>query len=133
VVGDDMAATPPGHALARRGMTDNVRGVPLGGDPSSGQVLVEAVARGELDAVYVWGPQAGWFAARHGLRVTPVAPVPHLRVPVAYGIAMGVRRDDQALRDAVDEVLHRRRGDVQAILARYAVPMVDPPSVEGGR
>jgi hypothetical protein len=35
---------------------------------------------------------------------------------------MGVRKGDTALRDRLDEVLVRRRADIEAILDEYAVP-----------
>ena len=40
---------------------------------------------------------------------------------------MGVRKGDTALRDALDAALDRRRADVDAILAAYAVPRVEAP------
>jgi hypothetical protein len=43
-----------------------------------------------------------------------------------------VRKGDTALRDQLDEVLVRRRADIDAILADYAVPRVDAaPAREG--
>jgi mxaJ protein len=42
-----------------------------------------------------------------------------------FAIAMGVRRGDTALRDALDDVLLRRRADIDRILADYGVPRVD--------
>lgn len=59
LVGDDFSNTPPAHALARRGVVENVRGYMLYGDyaePSPPQRIVQAVARGEVDVAVVWGP-----------------------------------------------------------------------------
>jgi hypothetical protein len=41
-----------------------------------------------------------------------------------FGIAMGMRRDDEALRNQVQQVLDARAGDIRAILVRYGVPLV---------
>jgi mxaJ protein len=128
LVGNDLAATPPGHALAARGNFENVRGFTIYGEGPAAQRMVEAVARGELDAAIVWGPQAGWFAARAGtpLELHPApAPAETGRMPFEFDIAMGVRRGDKALRDELDAVLERRRADIDAILAAYAVPRTD--------
>jgi mxaJ protein len=128
LVGNDLAATPPGHALARAGLTDNVRGYTIFGDGPAPQRMVAAVAAGELDAALVWGPQAGYFAAHAPRPLTVrVAPVPEglEGMPFEFDIAMGVRRGDQALRDELDAVIERRRADIDAILARYSVPRTD--------
>lgn len=128
LVGNDLAATPPGHALAAHGYVDNVRGFTIYGEGPAAQRMVEAVARGELDAAVVWGPQAGWFAthAAAPLELHPApAPAETGRMPFEFDIAMGVRRGDKALRDELDAVLERRRADIDAILAAYAVPRTD--------
>jgi mxaJ protein len=126
-VGDDLAATPPGHALALRGAVDHVVGFTVDGDGPAGERMIAALSRGELDAAMVWGPQAGWFAAQAAapLRVLPLAPPRELAgVPFAYAIALGVRRDasGEALRRELDQALTRRQADIDAILARYEVP-----------
>ena len=128
LVGNDLAATPPGHALARAGLTDNVRGYTIFGDGPAPQRMVAAVAAGELDAALVWGPQAGYFAA-HAPRPLTVrvarAPEGLEGIAFEFDIAMGVRRGDRALRDELDGVIERRRADIDAILARYSVPRTD--------
>ncbi len=79
LAGDDYANTPPAHALARRGIVSNVVGFTLYGDyarPNPPARIVDAVARGEVDVAVVWGPLAGYFAARSPapLRIAPVTP-----------------------------------------------------------
>jgi mxaJ protein len=39
---------------------------------------------------------------------------------------MGVRRKDKALRDRINEVIAKRRTEIDAILAEYGVPRVPP-------
>ena len=128
LVGDDLAATPPGYALAMTGHVDNVRGFTIYGQGPAAQRMIEALASGELDAALIWGPQAGYFATRS---TTPlelrVARSPASRADLAFefDIAMGVRRDDRALRDELDAIIARRRADIDAILAAFAVPRTD--------
>jgi len=130
LIGDDLAASPPGHALVRAGAIDNVTGFLVYGEGPAAQRMVDAVAAGSIDVALVWGPQAGWFAQRSAvpLRVEPVAQPAGLPTPFSFAIAMGVPKGATLLRDRLDEILQRRRADIDAILAEYAVPRVD-----GGR
>jgi mxaJ protein len=41
-----------------------------------------------------------------------------------FDVSMGVRKDDRALKSAVEEVLARKSSAVEAILADYGVPVV---------
>jgi len=128
LVGNDLAATPPGHALAARGATANVEGFTIFGEGPAVQRLVEGIAAGRLDAGVAWGPQAAWFAARAPVTIAIAAasPPPELaRMPFEFSIAVGVKRGEKPLRDAIDAVLVKRRSDIDALLARYRVPRTD--------
>jgi mxaJ protein len=132
LVGDDGANTPPAHALGARGIVGNVRGYTLYGDysrPNPPARILDAVARGEIDLAIVWGPLAGYFVPRQrvAMEIVPVQPqvdVPFL--PFVFDISMGVRRDDAALKARVEQILHDRRAEVEAILDEYGVPRVGP-------
>ena len=52
-------------------------------------------------------------------------------LPFVYDISMGVRRGDNALRDEIEEVLERRRGEIERILDEYGVPRVGPDESAG--
>jgi mxaJ protein len=127
LVGNDLAATPPGYALARHGAVGNVRGFTLYGEGPPAERMVHEVAAGALDAAVVWGPQAGYFAARASqagtpLRVTAAPAPPDLPLPFAFAIAMGVRKGDQAMQQRLNDFLQRRAAEIDAILDAYAVP-----------
>jgi mxaJ protein len=127
LVGDDLATTPPGHALAQAGATANVVGFPVPGEQPAAARIVQALARGELDAAFVWGPQAGYYARRAGtpLQLHYLPPPATLKEqPFSFAIAMGVRRGDRALRDRIDDFIARRQADIDRILADYGVPRV---------
>jgi mxaJ protein len=134
LVGDDGANTPPAHELAERGIVANVRGYSLYGDyarPDPPARIVEAVAKGEIDVAVVWGPLAGYFAARQPipLDVTPVDTADLATgLPMTFEIAMAVRREDASLGRAVEAALQRRAADVEAILVAYGVPRVPAAS-----
>ncbi|MEI9965613.1 MAG: substrate-binding domain-containing protein [Caulobacteraceae bacterium] len=129
MVGDDATNTPPAHALARRGVTRNVRGFMLYGDyrqPNPPAAIIDAVAKGEVDVAVAWGPLAGYFAAREPtpLTLTPVTPaLDDGRWPMTFDIAMGVRKNDPAFRQEIDGELDKLRPQIQAILAAYGVPL----------
>jgi mxaJ protein len=134
LVGDDGWNTPPAHALSRRGLTQNVRGYTLYGDysqPNPPARIIAAVAAGEVDAAVAWGPMAGYFAARQAvpLQVAPVRPqFDGPQLPMVWDISMGVRKEDEALRQEIDAALDRRRADVDAVLKDYGVPRLDRPA-----
>jgi quinoprotein dehydrogenase-associated probable ABC transporter substrate-binding protein len=130
LVGNDLAATPAGYALAMTGQTENVRGFTIYGDGPASERMIGAIVNDALDTAVVWGPQAGYFAA---LATLPLElhvarpPAGLASAPFEFDIAMGVRRDDVALRDELDAILERRRGDIDAILFEYSVPRTDLP------
>ena len=130
LVGDDGSNTPPAHALARRGIRDKVRGYMLYGDyrkPSPPSEIVRAVERGDIDAAFVWGPLAGYFAAQSKvpLRLEPVTPwLDQAQLPMQFDVSVGVQKDNQKLLKDVDHVLGQRRGEIEALLKRYHMPMV---------
>jgi mxaJ protein len=135
IIGDDFANTPPAHGLSRRGMVENVRGYLVYGnyaEASPSAAIVRAVALSEVDVALVWGPLAGYFAAREKppLALTPLA-AGGGDLPFEFAIAMGVRRQDRALRDRLDEVLERRAAEIDRILAEYHVPRLDGPAAAG--
>ncbi|MFL6538414.1 MAG: substrate-binding domain-containing protein [Chthoniobacterales bacterium] len=133
LTGNDETNTPPAHALAHRGIVDNVFGYTLYGDyrePNPPARIIEAVVKGEIDVAVVWGPLGGYFAKKESvpLEVVPVSPATDPNLPFTFSIAMGVRKQDKQLHDEIDAVLQRKHEEIDAILNEYGVPRVpDPP------
>ncbi|MFL6520146.1 MAG: substrate-binding domain-containing protein [Chthoniobacterales bacterium] len=132
MIGNDETNTPPAHALAHRGIVDNVVGYTLYGDyrdPNPPARIVDAVVRGDVDVAVVWGPLAGYFAKQASvpLEVVPVSPAADPNLPFTFSIAMGVRKSDKPLRDEIDAVLQRKQKEINAILDEYGVPRVSDP------
>ena len=131
MIGDDYSNAPPAHALAQRHIVSNVVGYMVYGDyaqPNPPARIIEAVAKGEIDLAVAWGPLAGYFAAQQPveLTITPVSPQIDLPfLPFVYDISMGVRHGNKPLKEELDRVIERRRGEIDAILAQYHVPRVD--------
>jgi mxaJ protein len=131
IIGDDYASSPPAHALANRGIVNNVSGYSVYGDyakesPTRG--IVDAVANKDVDVSAVWGPTAGYFIRKSKvpLVATPVTPQIDLPfLPFVFDISMAVRRGDTALKDQLDAVIERKQPAIDAILREYGVPRLD--------
>jgi mxaJ protein len=129
-IGDDGANPPPVHALAHRGIVNNVSGFTMWDVESvanpQGRVI-DAVAKGDIDVAIVWGPFGGYFAKRQKaeLNVVPVSPsIEPPGIPFVYDISMAVRPGEAAFKAELDGVLERRREDVRKILDEYGIPVV---------
>jgi quinoprotein dehydrogenase-associated probable ABC transporter substrate-binding protein len=123
-VGDDYANVPPAMALARRGLQDHIVGYSIYGDysqPDPPRDLIDAVARGDIDAAIAWGPLAGYFA-RHSSVPLVVTPIESNEPGMSFAIGLAVRRDDKALAATLEGVLDRERPAVDQLLDRYGVP-----------
>jgi mxaJ protein len=128
----DEQYTPPGEALARRGLQGAIVAFDtIGGGADS---IVRAVADQKVDIAIVWGPLAGYFAKEFGpdLKVSPVEPeVDPPGLPFTFEISMGVQKSNLALRDQLQKVLLDRRSDIRAILDEYGVPQLPLTSLAG--
>ena len=139
-IGTDYDNPPPAHALGDRGIVRNVVGYSIYGnytDPNPPARLIDAVARDDVDIAVAWGPLAGYFARHEStpLALAPVTPAvdPRTGTGFVFPIAMGVRRDDPALRDALQRVLDRDAARIRRILEDYGVPLVAPCTEGDGR
>ncbi len=130
MIGDDGTNSPPAHALANRGIVNNIKGYSVYGDysqPNPPARVVEAVARGDVDMAVVWGPLAGYFAPRQKvpLELVPVSPqIDRPFLPFVFDVSMAVRRGDDKLHAELDSFIERRQPEINALLDRYGVPRV---------
>jgi mxaJ protein len=126
VVGDDLAATPPGHALAKRGIVDNVVGfTPFGVESSQARILA-MLKSGAIDVAVLWGPQASWVAQHlgPGYATHEARDDAHDGAISVFPIAVAVRLGETALRDEIDQALERARPAIELVLDGYGVPRV---------
>jgi len=132
LVGDDYQNPPPAQALAARGVVGNLVGFgTFYSAEQRPQAIIDAVARGDVDIAIVWGPLAGYFAPRESVSLA-IVPLPdsvdRTGLPMAYDIAMGVRRSDRAaLGQQLNDIISRRQAEIGRILEEYHVPMLALP------
>lgn len=90
----------------------------------SDEEALDALARGEVDAAFVWGPTAGY----HNLKQLGGA---HRVVPVAgeglqWRATVAVRKGDTALRDRIDGALGALSAEIRQLADRYGFPQTPP-------
>ena len=128
VAGGARRTTPPGVALARRGLLSQIRHFGFAAEAAQAESrMLDALAEGEIDVAILWGPMGaafddGGFVFR---RVLPEIDIPFL--PMVASLSVGLRPEDVALRDALDLALAARWEDVQAVLVDAGVPLLDLP------
>ncbi|HEX6957889.1 MAG TPA: substrate-binding domain-containing protein [Ferrovibrio sp.] len=136
LIGDDGANTPPATILGHEGIVDNVVGYTIYGDyrePNPPARLIQAVVDGDIDIAAAWGPLAGYFAGRSPVPLTVRLITDRADQPayaLQFDVAMGVRKQDKALRAQLDRAIARRQADIEALLKSYGVPLLPP--LDGG-
>ena len=86
---------------------------------------IQEVIDGKLDVAAAWGPFAGYYkAVKHApLTIQPVNLMEDA-VPMEYDMAFAVRTTDKALREQLEEAIHKDRDGIRAILVEFGVPLV---------
>ncbi len=111
------------HGLLSQGRTYQA----MTGDPSvnTAMTLEKEFASGNVNMAVVWGPIGAYLAWKHprDYLLLPLKSEPGIRFD--YAIAMGVRRDDKALKAQLDALIERNHDAIVALLKRYKVPLVD--------
>lgn len=119
--------TPPVTALKILDLTGNAVPFDVGGDPNaSPKEMLEAVQTGKVGVLISWQPAIGHFLDDYPDLQTARVPneqegpgLPALRF--SFAMAMGVRKNDTALKDALDRTIKAQKLQIDTILARYRV------------
>jgi mxaJ protein len=122
--------SPPSLPLIRSGHAAQLVGFDSFGSRASD--IVRAVSDRRIDVAVVWGPLAGFYAARErGLELARVAPEIDAGIPFTFALAMGVHKRDTALRDRLNAAILAKRNVIKDILNADHVPLL--PLCEGER
>ena len=124
-----VAGTPPATNLAVNGLLGNIKSYPLVVDtkvdaPTS--AMMDDLEGGRIDVAILWGPIAGYLAkhATTPVKVTPL--VKETSGPrMIYRIGMGVRHSDQEWKRLLNKLIAENQAEINHILARYGVPLLD--------
>jgi len=126
------AGTPPGSVMARLGLIEHAKPYPLMVDrryDSPGERMIADIRSGDIDAGVLWGPIAGYFAARGGDKLAVVPLLKEVGTPrMAYRITFGVRNLEDDWKHQLNAVIARRQGDIDALLLEFGVPLLDEQS-----
>jgi quinoprotein dehydrogenase-associated probable ABC transporter substrate-binding protein len=126
------AGTPPGSVMARLGLLELAKPYPLMVDrryDSPGERMIEDIRSNAIDAGILWGPIAGYFAARGGDKLSVVPLLKEVGTPrMAYRITFGVRNQEDDWKHQLNAVIAKRQGDIDAVLLEFGVPLLDEQS-----
>jgi mxaJ protein len=96
--------------------------------------MVNEVADGKADLAIAFAPEvARYVKEKHDKLKMVVVPDDNQRVdgekvPFHFSQAVGVRKDDEALRDEIDAALEKVRPEIIAILEEEGIPLQEPKS-----
>jgi quinoprotein dehydrogenase-associated probable ABC transporter substrate-binding protein len=126
------AGTPPGNVMARLGLIEQAKPYPLMVDrryDSPGERMIADIRSGDIEAGVLWGPIAGYFAARGGDKLAVVPLLKEVGTPrMAYRITFGVRNLEDDWKRQLNVVLAKRQADIEAVLLEFGVPLLDEQS-----
>lgn len=88
---------------------------------NSGRIVSEALASGQIDVAFAWGPIAGYYASQSDVPMT-VVPLNEFGSDYVFSFGMGVRHQDKAWKNLLNKILEKRKDDIAAIIAQYNMP-----------
>jgi polar amino acid transport system substrate-binding protein len=90
--------------------------------------MLAALAAGDIDAAAVTPLSAGYYNLAHPLQAFAILPPNESEHDLVWNAAVGLRKPDGKLREAIDAALDRLRaaGVIEAIYARYGISLLPP-------
>src|SRR5271166_6660645 len=124
-----VAGTPPVTFLAANGLLGQIKSYALVVDTrydSPTHEMMDDLDRGDIDVALLWGPIGGYYASK---AKNPTTVVPLVKdengARMVYRIVMGVRHSDQNWKRTLNKLISDNKGEIQAILQSYGVPLLD--------
>lgn len=116
--------SPPSLPLIRSGHAAQFVGFDSFG--TGAEDIVRAVADKRVGFSVVWGPLAGYYAAKQRVPLTLSAVQPSVDhgIPFSFAIAIAVHSNDTALANELNTALQRNQAKIRAILEAYHVPLM---------
>ncbi|MGB7854764.1 MAG: substrate-binding domain-containing protein, partial [Pseudolabrys sp.] len=108
-----IAGTPPANIMAQLGLIQRAKPYPLMVDrryDSPGERMINDIRSGDIDAGVLWGPIAGYFAAKGGDKLLVVPLLKETGTPrMAYRITFGVRNLEDDWKHQLNAVIAKRQ------------------------
>ncbi len=124
-----VAGTPPVTYLATGGLLPQIKSYALMVDTrfdSPAQQMMSDLEKGDIDVALLWGPLAGYYAAKATAPITVTPLVKEQNGPkMTYRIVMGVRHSDQIWKRSLNKLIADNQDAINAILKSYGVPLLD--------
>jgi quinoprotein dehydrogenase-associated probable ABC transporter substrate-binding protein len=128
--------SPGGNLVAYYGLMGNVHGYPMNVDrrySNPAKDMIDDIRKGDIDAGILWGPIAAYWAKQGGDNIV-VVPLVKEKAPIkiAFRITMGVRNGDDAWKRQLNQIIRKRRSDIDKVLLDAGVPLLvdDDTSME---
>lgn len=125
-----VEGTPPTANMAKAKLMGRAKVYPLMVDtramPSMAELAMRDMQSGAIDAAVLWGPMAGYYAARSDVEMTLV-PLIHEKggQRMIYRITMGVRPSDQSWKRTLNTFIKENQPKIDRLLLDYGVPLLD--------
>lgn len=125
-----VAGTPPTANMAAVKLMRTAKVYPLMVDtrvmPSVAEIMIKDMLNGVIDVAILWGPMAGYYAAKSGADLSVVPLVKEKTGSrMMYRITMGVRPSDQEWKRTLNKVIRENQEEIKKILLKYNVPLID--------
>lgn len=124
-----VGQTPPSRPIYDKGLMENARPYRIMRDlnlPPS--FMIDDLVKGDIDIAIIWGPIGGYYAKKASQELV-VVPAPEYEQENVHGkeywnISVGVRKREKDRMAMIDDVLERRKSDIEKILDEYGIPHV---------
>lgn len=125
-----VEGTPPTATMAATKLMGRAKVYPLMVDtrvmPSMAELAMKDLATGAIDAAVLWGPMAGYYAARAEKDMQLVPLIHEQRGQrMVYRITMGVRPSDQNFKRVLNAFIKDNQEKIDQLLLEYNVPLLD--------
>lgn len=122
-----VGQTPPTRPLSDKGLLENSRPYRIMRDlnlPPS--FMIDDLIQGKIDVAVVWGPIGGYYAKKLSDDLV-VVPAPEYEAENVHGkeywnISVGVRKKEKERLAMIEDVLARRKVDIEKILDDFGIP-----------
>ena len=124
-----VAGSPPANLIAKAGLMGLAKPFQLVVDrryDSPAEDMVKDIRSGEIAAGVLWGPIAGYFAAKGGEKLTVVPLLKDAKSNrLIFRITMGVRQGDDLWKRQLNDIIRKRQGDIDRAILEFGVPLLD--------